>query len=88
MTSGRRKRFATILALPCLLVAAVAIPATGSAAPAAQTSVIGGSQAFPGEFPYVAYVEETRRRISCSGSVVAPRVILTAAHCVTDGRGG
>jgi secreted trypsin-like serine protease len=85
MTSGR-KRIVVILAALCLLAVA-AIPASGSAAPAASTSVIGGSQAFPGEFPYVAYVEETRRRISCSGSVVAPRVILTAAHCVTDERG-
>lgn len=87
--TGRRSKFATWLALPCvLLLAAGSSIASGQSAPTASTSVIGGSTAYPGEFPFMAYVYEGARGISCSGSVVAPRVVLTAAHCVTNFRTG
>jgi len=37
--------------------------------------IVGGSQSAPGEFPY--YVDLG----GCGGSLIAPNVVLTAAHC-------
>ena len=41
-----------------------------------------GQRASPGQFPFATYVTDNTR--ACSGSLIAPRVVLTAAHCVTD----
>jgi secreted trypsin-like serine protease len=41
-------------------------------------SVVGGTNAAQGEFPWMA-----RLSMGCGGSVIAARVVLTAAHCVT-----
>jgi hypothetical protein len=51
--------------------------------PTARAAVIGGSVAAEGSFPWMAYIafesEEAGER--CSGTVVAPRLVLTAGHC-------
>ncbi|HVD86012.1 MAG TPA: serine protease [Solirubrobacterales bacterium] len=57
----------------------------------AQASIIGGRAASIAEFPSVAYIEAHVGQIgfACTGTVVSPRVVLTAAHCVEDlERGG
>jgi secreted trypsin-like serine protease len=46
----------------------------GGAAP----NVVGGTNAAAGEFPWMV-----RLSMGCGGAVVAPRVVLTAAHCVS-----
>jgi hypothetical protein len=63
-----------------------AIPAAPAADPAAGGSVIGGHNASIGEFPWLAYIEgvQATAGYACTGTVVAPRVILTAGHCVED----
>lgn len=53
----------------------------------ARASVVGGKVAGAGQFPFMAFIAELDQGVVCSGSVVAPRVILTAAHCVTDAQG-
>jgi secreted trypsin-like serine protease len=69
----------------CAIAAlALCAPAGAAASGDAQASVIGGSPATIEQFPYLAYIEagNKRRGFACTGTVVAPRVVLTAAHCV------
>jgi secreted trypsin-like serine protease len=75
---------AGIASLAVLLVAAV-LPA-GAGAGAAQTSIVGGHAASIAELPSLAYIqgEDAITPYACTGTVVAPRVILTAGHCVED----
>jgi secreted trypsin-like serine protease len=74
----------------CLALAAIAtmlLGAAPAAAKGAQASIVGGSPASIEEYPWVAFIQaETGggEGFECSGSVVAPRVVLTAGHCVED----
>jgi secreted trypsin-like serine protease len=52
--------------------------------PNAQPLIRGGELAAPGQLPslaFVAYIAEVGRAITCSGTVVSPWLVLTAAHC-------
>ena len=72
--------------LACLaLFCAAALP-TGAKAGSAHTSVIGGTPAASGQFPYLALVhfQNSEEAFSCSGTLVSSNVVLTAAHCVQD----
>lgn len=84
MTARGELRVPGVLAaLACALVA-LFIPATVSAAPTAQASIVGGHASSIAEFPSLSYIEahEGNHGFACTGTVVAPRVVLTAAHCV------
>ena len=50
--------------------------------PSAHAAVIGGQPAAPGTFPWMAYVLDLRGSNigQCSGTVVAPNLVLTAGH--------
>jgi secreted trypsin-like serine protease len=74
-----------MLAVLAALLLGAAAPAAAGATMAA-TSVVGGEQAAPGTFPYLAFVvfREGSLAEACSGTVVSSNVILTAAHCVVD----
>ena len=77
-----------LAALACLLLVGAAAPAAGASS--AHSSVIGGSVAGHGTFPYMAFVvrEEGAEVGLCSGTVVSSNLILTAAHCVVDAEHG
>jgi trypsin len=49
----------------------------------AHMAVVGGQTAKPGTFPWMAYVLDVRGDDAeqCSGTVVAPNLVLTAGHC-------
>jgi secreted trypsin-like serine protease len=49
-------------------------------------AVVGGQTAKPGTFPWMAYVLDVRGSDAgqCSGTVVAPNLVLTAGHCAED----
>ncbi len=72
-----------LFALVALVVAA---PQKADAGSGAQASIIGGHSASIAEFPSLAYLigEDATGAFSCTGTVVAPRVILTAGHCVEN----
>jgi secreted trypsin-like serine protease len=59
-------------------VAVATAPSAGAAPTGPSPSVVGGTNAAQGEFPWMA-----RLSMGCGGAVVAARVVLTAAHCVT-----
>ncbi|MGE5408600.1 MAG: S1 family peptidase [Syntrophothermus sp.] len=87
----RRRQTLAILAvasaLACLgLGQAGGAAAAGPAPPRAHVSIIGGRTASIGELPWLAFIEGRTGRsgYSCTGTVVAPRLILTAGHCVEN----
>jgi secreted trypsin-like serine protease len=78
-----------------VLAATIAVPPAAGArnrAPSvvrhtrAHIAVIGGQSAEPGTFPWMAYVLDVRGNEvgQCSGTVVAPNLVLTAGHCAED----
>ncbi len=83
----------------CLLTG-LGIALTGAVSPAAarsrfrqptsirrpQPNIVGGSDAAPGSFPWLAYISFTdgNNSYSCSGTVISSNLVLTAGHCVAD----
>jgi hypothetical protein len=85
----------TLTVVAGLLVAAPAAPAAAlrplHAAPAPpahhSTFVVGGATAPAGSWPYAVFVEASTADGSsygCTGSVIAPTAVVTAAHCAID----
>jgi secreted trypsin-like serine protease len=88
---NHRSKLLLLLALVVGLLAPAAT-ASGQAAPEAtrapDSEIIGGGQASPGEYPFM--VALLKRNVAdrwqaqfCGGSLLAPRLVLTAAHCLT-----
>jgi hypothetical protein len=88
---GRTLLCAVAIAAAVVLADGVPSAATASASAPASAgpesftpSVVGGATATPGAFAWAAFVYSYEGNVvsQCTGSVVAPTVILTAAHCV------
>lgn len=81
---GVRVMFGALLAaLATSALLAGSVQADGGA----QASIFGGSAAANEEWPWAAFILATDKRgegFSCTGTVVAPTLVLTAGHCVED----
>jgi secreted trypsin-like serine protease len=69
------------------LLACAALAAPAQADGGARASIFGGSAAASEEWPWAAFILATDKKdegFSCTGTVVAPTLVLTAGHCVED----
>jgi trypsin len=73
---------ALLVLLACLVVTSTAAAANSKAT----ASVIGGHDTTIETYPSLVYIQgvQATAGYACTGTVVAPRVVLTAGHCVED----
>jgi secreted trypsin-like serine protease len=70
-----------------MLTASAVLAGSAQADGAAHASIFGGSAAANEEWPWAAFILATDRHgegFACTGTVVAPTLVLTAGHCVED----
>jgi trypsin len=76
------RTFRTVLSLICAAGLLLALTAGASAKPLAKKSVVGGTPASLSDWGFAASV--LTPHTLCTGSVISPTKILTAAHCVAN----
>jgi trypsin len=77
--SGGRRRTAALAFGVAVLTVVACSPAL------AGPRIVGGGKANPAGWRFAVALEQ-RRRLICSGSLIAPDRVLTAAHCVKGGK--
>ena len=80
--------------LAALLGAVVLASSSPAAAAGRSPSIVGGTPAPAGAWPSIAYLrgsyhdaDGNEHDFACTGSVVAPQWIVTAAHCTFGNQG-
>jgi secreted trypsin-like serine protease len=87
MKRVRRGRRRVICGVLCVLLSLLAVAGPAEASPGARASIVGGTTALNEEWPWAAFIlaaDQKGEGFSCTGTVISPTVVLTAAHCVED----
>lgn len=86
---GVRAALVAVAALLLLLAGPGPAKSHAAAGDGARASIVGGQPSSIAAYPWLASVEYRGPvdKFGCGGSVIAPRLILTAAHCVVTGTG-
>lgn len=82
LTLVKEYKMKILLVLSLVFAAVLALP-TQEIAP----SIVGGVNAIPGEFPYIASIQWVLLGLSthvCGGSIMNNIWVLSAAHCFTE----
>lgn len=83
----RRSRWTTAWGALGVLLASLALAAPAGASGGAQASIVGGTAAASEEWPWAAFIlaaDAKGEGFSCTGTVIAPTLVLTAGHCIED----
>jgi secreted trypsin-like serine protease len=70
-----------------VLLASLLLAGPASASSGARASIVGGTTALNEEWPWAAFIlaaDQKGEGFSCTGTVIAPTLVLTAGHCVQD----
>jgi len=81
------RRPVTAAALLCGALVGLLPPAGAGAAPQARSSIVRGDAAAISSLPSLAFIaaqDEEGQGFACTGTVIAPRLVLTAGHCAED----
>ena len=87
MTRRARPRPPLLSRLLCAaLLAALLSGAAASRhlAQAVRPRIVGGTQTSAARYPYIVSLRDANGNHFCGGSLVAPLVVLTAAHCIAE----
>ena len=66
--------------MPFLRIFALALVLSAFGLTSSAHAIVGGQDAAPGEYPYVAHVT-IDKAFGCTGTIVAPTWVVTAGHC-------
>lgn len=87
MKRVQRSRRQAICVVLCVLLSSLAVAAPAGASAGARASIVGGTTALSEEWPWAAFIlaaDQKGEGFSCTGTVIAPTLVLTAGHCVED----
>ncbi|KAL4855919.1 Cationic trypsin [Chlorella vulgaris] len=79
---GRHPRLAPAALLLLLLALSTALAASSD--PEFGVRIVGGTTTPVNRYPYFVSLRDSNGNAFCAGSLVAPDVVLTAAHCVSS----
>jgi secreted trypsin-like serine protease len=88
MKAGKAERWRIAVgAVFAALLTSIGLVTAAGAEDRAQTSIVGGTTATTEEWPWTAFIlalDSKDMGFGCTGTVVAPTLVLTAGHCIQD----